>query len=333
MVGARRRRVGAPYFRIMLHFRSLLVALASVLTLAAGAQSRKEQIAELGERVDSLCTALGASVAHVRQVEAERARWQEKAMGLQAALDDSTQELRAVRQVLDWMESRVDSLSSLLTKERVVPDVDMSYLLSFYRDTTFNEVCFPGMHVQGRTPWDEDAANVPGRLDVRAIATAQWMSIGCANMSVNSSDDVSFNPIGVYSFRISDDQLGLVVQVFGELASFDTHLWVLDRTQRRIIADVLLQTSSGDAGYSINAGACLFVDNEALFNVMYRSFSSYLEPGIEPDGTEDTQPEEKTNWALMRITANGVDTVTTDGERIRQLQPRLHHQLAKAIGR
>jgi hypothetical protein len=317
----------------MSHLRGCLCLVLLSVPLLAAAQTRKEQIAALQATADSLAAVLEAERVRTSNVEAERLRWQERYRQLQLTLETREAELERSRIAAQSAEARLDSVNALLTRACQVTEAEMADLLSFFRDTTFNEVCFPGMHVQDRSPWDEDAATLPGRLNACAIASAHRMSIACANMSVNSSDDVPFNPIGVYSFRISDDQLGLVVQVFGELASFDTHLWVLDRTQRRIIADVLLQSSSGDAGYSINAGACLFVDNEALFNVMYRSFSSYLEPGIEPDGTEDTQPEEKTNWALMRINANGVDTVTTDGERIRQLQPRLHHQLAKAIGR
>jgi hypothetical protein len=87
----------------------------------------------------------------------------------------------------------------------------MADLLSFFRDTTFNEVCFPGMYVQDRTPWDEDAATLPGRLNARVLASVNRMSIGCDRMyPFRIDNDVSFNPIGLYSFRISDDQQGLI---------------------------------------------------------------------------------------------------------------------------
>jgi hypothetical protein len=316
----------------MSHLRGCLCLVLLSVPLLAAAQTRKEQIAALQATADSLAAVLEAERVRASNVEAERLRWQERYRQLQLTLESREAELERSRIAAQRAEARVDSLSSLLNKEREVWEADMAHLLSFFRDTTFNDVCFPGMHVQDRSPWDEDAATLPGRLDARAIASVSGVE-SVTIVDGNSSDYVPYNPIGVYSFRLSDHQLGLIVQVFGELASFDTHLWVLDRTQRRIIADVLLQTSSGDAGYSINAGACLFVDSQDLFHVLTHSFSSYLEPGIEPDGTEDTRPKEETNWALMRISNMGVDTVTTDGERIRLLQPRLHHQLAKAIGR
>ena len=181
----------------MSHLRGCLCLVVLSVSLLTAARTKKEQVAALQATADSLGKVLEAERVRASNVEAERLRWQERYRQLQLTLEMREAELERSRTAAQSAEARLDSVNALLTRACQVTEAEMADLLSFFRDTTFNEVCFPGMHVQDRTPWDEDAATLPGRLNARVLASVNRMSIGCDRMyPFRIDNDVSFDPIG-----------------------------------------------------------------------------------------------------------------------------------------
>ncbi len=320
----------------MPQLRHLSLSIALLILVPATAQTKKERIAALQVTVDSLREALEAARLRMARVEAERLQCQERQGQLQSKLELRASELALSSNALDLAESRADSLSQVLTAACGMTDAEMSELLSFYRDTTFKEVCFPEMHLPDISASDHDADPLPGRFDGGAAATVTRMYRCLPNMY----QDVRFwvaprdaeDAVGLYSFRLSDHHVGLITKVAtSDLAGFGTRLWILDQRDRRMIADILLQMADGDAGLSINVGSCLFMDSSSRMNVLTRSYSSYLEPG-DPDEPTDIRPEVNITGELIRISAAGVESLTSDPERIRQLHPRLHQKLVNTVG-
>jgi hypothetical protein len=177
----------------------------------------------------------------------------------------------------------------------------LSKLLSVYQDTTFSQ-----MYVYPDTAYIDSLYFFRGSL----IDSATFRLLQNQKTVKLSGVDGFY---GLYSFKMNEENIGLLTRVPSKYASTMVSLWIYDAVKDSIVNSIQLSDVVGDAGYVTTFSSYLFFDDQKQLNILTYEHFEY-DHSIEDES--DRTFEENHIYYLTRINAASADTLSTDSIKL-----------------